>query len=197
MPTIRLLDREADYTKLERFWYDIYCVGRGVLLDKADHDLKLLPDPLVGGSNAFVAEDVDGVCGSVVTTYSSDADIEEYERFYEMCRVPQHPHTTSITRKLMVSRRYRGSRLGVALACATFELALSDGITHNFIDCNRPLHSFFQKLGFQNHSDWKVHADFGEVRVMLLRLAEDQEYFHRIGSPFARKHASEANHVAL
>lgn len=197
MYKIRLAESTRDSTDLRRFWYGVYCIERGVLLDKGDHQLKLLDDPFIAESNIFVAEDSNGICGTVMTTYSRQVDIGEYASFYEMQRLPEHPPTTSITRKLMVSRGYRGSRLGIALACAAFDRAFIDGITHNFIDCNRPLQPFFQKLGFRNHSEWKIHPDFGEVRVMVLRLLKDQDYFLAIGSPFTRKGGWESCHVAV
>jgi hypothetical protein len=191
MYTIKLANDRTNLRAVKRFWYQVYCLEREVLLESADHGSGLLGDPLLHESNLFIAEDEEGICGTVMTTYSFRADLGEYVEFYQMTRFPTHPKTTSITKKLMVSRRYRGSRLGVQLACAAFDQALRDGITHNFIDCNRPLYKLFRGLGFREHCGWQDHPDFGEVCVMLLRLVEDQIFFERIRSPFARHAALE------
>jgi predicted GNAT family N-acyltransferase len=159
MYSISIADNRTDLEAVLRFWYEIYCVQREVLVEEADHASKMLDDPFLSTSNLFVAADENGICGTVLTTYSNQSDIKKYADFYEMSRVPEHPRTTSITRKLMVSQRYRGTRLGVQLACATFDRSSADGITHNFIDCNRRLYRFFRGLGFREHCGWKTHPD--------------------------------------
>jgi len=174
--------------QVRALWYQLYCLERGVLLRMADTARQQLTDPLLGKGNLFIARGTATgfIYGTVLSTYCQYGIPSRYESFYEMARIDVHPATTSITTKLMVARCRRGSNIASRLACATYQQGLRDGITHNFMDCNEPLYPFFTALGFRHHAGPKIDEDFGTVRVMLLRLREDQPYFRAIRSPFMR-----------
>lgn len=181
--------REPDELRqVRRFWYQVYCEERGILLEQADHVRRELADPLDLQGNIFVGRDDAGaVCGTVMTSYSRDGDLAGYEAFYEMSRLgDSHPSSSSITTKLMVSKSCRRTPLAVMLITATFRKCIADGITCSVIDCNVPLVSFFTGLGCVPHAGWKKHRAFGDVCVMVIRPYDDARHIHAIGSPLAK-----------
>jgi hypothetical protein len=83
----------------------------------------------------------------------------------------------------MIAPEYRRSTLAVRLSIFVYEYSLNNGITHNFIDCNEHLISFFVGLGFIQHIPLKNHEEYGDVTCMRLQL-HDREHMDRLASPF-------------
>jgi stearoyl-CoA desaturase (Delta-9 desaturase) len=50
---IQLASSPSELDQIASFWYEIYCKGRGVLLDVADHDKRELRDPVVSRVDRF------------------------------------------------------------------------------------------------------------------------------------------------
>ncbi len=186
--TVRLATDQQTHRNVRCFWYHVYCEVRGVLRHKADHSAKELDDPLMRKARLFVAVgDDDAVIGTIMSTYARETDLEPYTTQYELKRHASFPHSASITTKFMVLPGRRGSRVAVRLAKAAFDQGLRDGITHNFIDCNRPLFPLFESLGYRAFVGWKQSAEFGDVCIMSLGLIEDEAYMRQIGSFFVRE----------
>ncbi len=137
--SITLAQSATDYTEVARFWYQIYCVLRGVLRDQADHTAMELRDPLMQVGDLFIARCDGEVTGTVLSTYARDDPLQDYADFYELARLPEFPATVAITTKFMVSPQYRNGTLPIRLLQATTSKGLRDGITHTVFDCNPPL----------------------------------------------------------
>lgn len=182
LPLITLAKGEGDFQEVSLFWYQIYCVHRGVLRTYADHDKKMLDDALMRNGHLFVARRNGRIVGTVLSTYARSANLGAYEHFYELDKLSEYPNSVGITTKFMVDPKYQKSQLAIRLLQATFRKGLEDNISHAVFDCNEPLEAMFSDLGCRNHVGWKEHPDFGRVRVMMIRLRDDASQFAAEGN---------------
>lgn len=174
--------REAVYC----FRYRLYVEEMGRRQIYADHDRKMIVEPLDKSGYIFAAFQDDQVVGTVRVNYARLSDLEYYPSLYAMDSVGLfHPQRTSITTKLMVSPEFRSKTLAVRLALAAYKQGIRDGIKYDFIDCNPHLVEFFLGLGYRVHKGQIKHTEYGEVVSMILDL-EDLDNFERLRSPFRR-----------
>ncbi len=183
--TIRLVSTDEDRFAVYRFRYEIYVKEMGRKQVYADHDRRLVEDPLDWAtSRLFVAREAktNAIIGTVRTNYLRDGSVGGYEAHYRLPESPNLRSSISMTTRLMIEPRYRRTRLAIALAEATYAQALQDGIREDFIDCNSHLLSFFDRLGYRfSHS--VEHPEYGMVDVMNLQF-HDRSHFEAKRSPF-------------
>jgi len=148
----------------------------------ADHNTKMIVDPLDDTAIVLGAESKGQFVGTARVNFCVDGNLGSYPDFYEISRAPEDWFRSSITTRLMVRPKYRGTRLPLKLAQASFELGLRNNIRWNYIDCNGPLEGFFAKLGYVE-SFKKDHPEYGLVSCMRLDLY-DEDHLRSVGSPF-------------
>jgi hypothetical protein len=150
----------------------------------ADHARKLICEALDDFALLITAR-IDGeVVGTVRVNYSRNGDLGLYERLYGMAQFGDlHPAYTSITTKLMVDQRLRGSAVAKQMCRVVYLRGLADGIRLNLIDCNDNLLSLYQHLGYRKIRD-VVHPEYGPVSLLMLDM-NDLEYLQAVHSPFA------------
>ena len=74
----------------------------------------------------------------------------------------EHPATTSVSTRLMVSPEHRGSTLATRLCRAAFDFGSDHGVVWNFMDCNDHLVGFFARMGFEK-THTAIHEEYGRV----------------------------------
>lgn len=184
MKRITLATTEDEFRDVRRFWYRIYCVVRGVLRDKADHERGELDDPLLGVGRLFVARDANGeVQGTLMATYNTDGPLGDYADFYELDRLVGEK--VAIVTKLMVTPDRKGTGLSLELLRAATAAGVHDGVAYAVYDANPPTDSLFHRLGGVDWLGFKHHPSFGHVRVMYTRLRDDAPILSSPGHPLA------------
>jgi hypothetical protein len=184
--TIALARTEGDFQKVRQFWYQIYCVLRGVLRDEADHLTHELNDSLLTKGKLLMALDANGeMIGSMLMTYARSSDLGSYFDFYELEKLPTDLTNTAIVTKFMVTPERRGTQLPIALLKEGMRVLIQDEIHCVVYDANPPTDSLFKRLGGIDWLGPKTHPVFGNVRVMMSRLKEDREIFSHPSNPLA------------
>ncbi len=176
---------ERDRMEVYRFRYRVYVEEMRRKQQYADHTAKTVCEPLDEWGEILAARDEEGhVVGTVRYNFGASGSFGYYTDLYEMKRAGRYfPEQVSITTKLMVSPTLRNTRLGLELALATFRLGLRLGDKFDFIDCNAPLVSFFERLGYRRYLKDIEHPEYGAVVPMVLAL-DDLAHFEALGSPF-------------
>ena len=109
--------------------------------------------------------------------------IGKYESFYGLDQLSGiQRRRSTITTKLMVGGRFRGTKLPMQLARAAYAHTLETGMLYDFIDCNDHLVGFFEKLGYRSHSGRVYHPEYGHVNSMYIAL-QDAVHMHNVRSP--------------
>ncbi len=171
-----------------RFRYAVYVEEMGRPQRYADHQNRLIAEPLDSVSAVFAAVDERGnVVGTIRHTWATDRPESEYTSMYRMeAFEPFFPHRCSFTTKLMVSAAYRGSTLGTRLAIETFDFGARRQIALNFIDCNNNLIPYFKALGYLPFPRVHQHEEYGCVQVMVLPVV-DLQHLQSLRSPFFKR----------
>jgi GNAT superfamily N-acetyltransferase len=183
---IRLARTPAELHAVYRLRYEVYVEELQRVQRYADHEARLVVEPLDRTGRIFGAFEGDRAVGTVRVNFARDSELGEYESLYGMASLgAKHPRVTSITTKLLVTKDYRSSSLAYRLAAAAYADGLPEGIEHDFVDVYPPRVPFFEKLGYRVHIPEAVHSEFGSVIVMRLDL-RDEAHLRAVGSPFLR-----------
>lgn len=176
-------EREAIY----QFRYNIYVEEMGRVQTYADHQQRIIREPLDDTGVLFSAYESGLLIGTARMNYSRASNLDYYADFYEMSKVGHfHPLRTAITTKFMIKPEYRGGTLAFRLTTALYAQAIKNRIRYIFIDVNDHLVDFFSKLGSHIHKTGN-HPEYGDVTVMLLDM-EDINLFEKLRSPFRKEY---------
>ncbi len=180
---IKQAETEEELQRLYQFRYDVYVDEMARTQMYADHERRMIVEPLDESAMNIIALDDDTVVGGLRVNFSKYTDLGYYSDLYEMEKLGKfHPKFTSITTKLMIIKEHRKGRLAIRLAQAAYVAAVDAGIMFDFIDCNDHLLHFFKKLGYRQIRQKINHKEFGEVTPMII-CVNDLEYFEQIESP--------------
>lgn len=182
---IKFVDSSSHLESVYRFRYRVYVDEMNRAQRYADHDARVIIDPLDSFGHILIALDKGRLVGTLRINFLREGDIGEYNSFYGLEELTERERAvTSITTRLMIEKEYRSGTLAVRLSKAVFAFALRHQIETDFIDCNPPLDAFFSKMG---HKKVRciTHPEYGDVTVMKLNLL-DQNYLRSIRSPFVR-----------
>jgi hypothetical protein len=184
MIEIRLAKTTNEREQIYRFRYQIYSEEMGRRQDYADHDRRMIVEPLDVTGKVFGAWEDGSVVGTVRTNFARDFDLGYYEHLYSLQRAgAYHPQHTSITTKLMVAKNHRGWNLAVLLAVAAYKTLRENGIEFDFIDCNSHLVPLFFKWGYRLYKENAEHPEYGKVTPLVLALG-DIQHLREVRSPF-------------
>jgi GNAT superfamily N-acetyltransferase len=172
-----------------RFRYDIYVREMSRPQKDADHERARIEDALDADALLLAAKDAASplIVGTVRANIVGRASRGIYEDIYGLASLSEEARElTTITTRMMIARRLRGTALAVQLASALFARGLDRGIETDLIDCNRHLVPFFTHLGYRQMGTVS-HPEYGDVTVMRLDV-RDVAHLRAVGSPLACVH---------
>ena len=184
---IKEVQTSADWDEVYRFRYLIYVEEMDRLQEYADHNQKLIQEPLDRSGHVLAAYADDGhIVGTVRFNVGVDEHFGLYVDLYHLKEFGQFfPSCISITTKLMIAAECRKGRLAMNLALECYDRGLNLGTCFDCIDCNEPLVGFFMKLGYRQIYPSVRHPEYGEVTPLVL-VMHDTEYLKSIRSPLAK-----------
>ena len=180
---IRIFEPESAPLDLYRFRYAIYVEEMRRKQFYASHKDRTITDPLDATAVNIVAIDGDAICGCVRVNFLRRGPIGEYQSLYGIDRLPEsEQQASSITTRLMVGRAWRRTTVTSRLITTIYEYALRRDILTDYIDCNRHLIPFFERLGYRKRFTCN-HPEYGDVTVMSIDV-RDRAHLRKIASPF-------------
>lgn len=183
----------AELEKIFQFRYQVYVDEMGEKQRFADHEGRRIEDPLDPSAINIAAWHESIVIGHVRVNFSRNAPLDYYSELLGMAFAgDDHPGATSVSTRLMVASRFRGSNVTVRLCVAAFRAGLEHGIRWNFITCREHLVPLYQGLGFREYRQIVEHDEYGEVMPLVLKL-DDLPHLEALGSPFAAVYRAWAN----
>jgi GNAT superfamily N-acetyltransferase len=183
---VRLAHSSADREAVYRLRYRVYVEEFGFQQIYADHERKIVQDPLDATAIVLLAEVGGEVVGTVRTNIASDSDLGRYaalHRLHELRGVALSQIT--MTSKLIVDARYRNGRIARQLVQALFRIGVMHGVAVDFIDCEGRLLPLYERLGYRRTSEQPFeHPELGPRYPLCLWT--DAAYLTRVGSPFVK-----------
>lgn len=181
---IRLAKNRSDRTAVFKFRYETYVNEMKRSQKFADHQQRVIEEPLDASGHILIAEKAGQTIGTARFNVGVDQYFGIYGRLYRLREFePFYPARVSITTKLMVAREHRHGQLALRLALACYAEGLRLGTAFDFIDCNHHLVGFFRKLGYRQIFPDIVHPEYGPVVPMVLAM-HDTNHLANVGSPF-------------
>lgn len=188
---------ESDLILTGRLRYQATVEEMGLDMKHADHGMRTVIEPLDHFGHIFVAWNENGeAIGTVRINIIAEGDIGHYYDLYDVERIYSEKSATrvSVTTRMVVDKRYRGTRLSLMLSQAAYGFYLENNIEYDVIDCRHRLVPFFQKLGFVEHVKSLTHPEFGSVKVSYLDV-NNEKHLECVKSPFLnqlRKHQEQS-----
>lgn len=179
---VRLADT-ADLRQLVyRFRYDVYVKKMGRRQIYADHSAECVVEPMDASARNYIAL-LDGKpIGSIRANSFDDPRAKYYRSIYRIHQFPELAlQKVQLTTKLMLLPQYQGTSYGPRLIQAYAAEGYRLGVEVDFIDCNKHLIPFFERMGYFSYTGWVFHKEYGTVRPMFLAV-DTISYLRRLGS---------------
>ncbi len=187
MAEIRLAESEEERLAVYRFRYSVYVEEMGIDESYADHERKLITDPLDHPQAMLLAAwDGERVVGTLRTNRVCDGGLSRYLEYYRLTDLPQpFLEETSVSTRTMVAADLRRTTLTARLACECFKWMLNHGLHTDFCDIFPAVMPFSTGLGYKLLFDDFYHPEYGLGYVMRLDLY-DLEHLVKVRSPLRR-----------
>lgn len=138
-------DREAAF----RLRYAVYIQELKYPQRYANVEKTIIEDPFDASAILLVAKVGHCVVGTVRSNFG---DRCSFGIFHELHKISQiallDPKHVSMTSRLVVDRQYRSGRISLLLAQHIFQIGVAHGIKVDFIDCQKGLIPFYERLGY-------------------------------------------------
>jgi len=161
---------QATLGSAQRLRYEVYCTELGRQSPYADHERKLIHDPLDQFGHTFIAIENGEAIGTLRTNFSSEGPLGALEEHYGMHASKHHPARTAICTKFMVKRSKRGSLAFLKLLLACLEHVQRNGAAECYIDCTPNLVRFYERCEFKVCGAPFLHHENGLSVPMMLDL---------------------------
>ena len=181
---VRIADSAAELEAVYQFRYQIYVDEMQRIQHYADHERKMIIDPLDTDAINFAAWNGDRVVGVIRANLARQGSLGLYESLYDMGALgSDHPLRTSIATRFMVEPELRRTGLPMRLVLLMYDYGLLHGVRWNVMDCNDHLIPLFHGIGYRQHVEPRDHPEYGTVNIMRLDM-HDEAYLRTVGSPY-------------
>jgi hypothetical protein len=179
---VREATTDAEREAIYQLRYQIYVEELGCAPEFADKERQALSEPIDSWAHNFYAL-LDGeIVGAVRRNLRRDGPLE-HEKLYDFDRFkPYYPEQVSMSTKLVISPRKRGSLVLKQLCLKNYEFGQQQGIKFDFLDCWPHLINLYEHLGYRRYKTSVNHPEAGYMTPMV--LVEDLDHLEKVGSPF-------------
>ncbi len=184
---VRLATTLAEKEAIYRLRYQVYIeeMGGGVRHSEADPAKRQLRDELDEKALHFYVCQQGEVVACVRHNLRRDGPFECEDSFAMQRFAPAYPNQVSMTSRLVVHPKLRGTHVLKELACTGFEYGIQKtDMRFDFIDCHPRLIPLYSRLGYRIYDPGFRHPKYVYVVPMVL-VFHDVDYLERIKSPFA------------
>ena len=180
---IVLADTDALRNLVYRFRYDIYVKRMGRRQLYADPSSEAIVEPQDRLGRTHLALDGQGnAIGTIRSNLASDTSMIYYRKLYRLDEFEfSDLSDIQITTKFIIHPSHRGSTLAHRIIRDFAIDGYIRSIKINFIDCNKSLINFFERLGYSSYCGWRFHKEYGTVRPMFYAV-DAVNHLHNIGS---------------
>jgi hypothetical protein len=183
---IRQITQRAELETVFRLRYQIYVEEMGDKAKYANHQLKMIEEPLDDQGTILGAFDDGTLLGSLRLNWGFH-NIGHYADYYSMRSFGSYfPERTTFTTKLVVHPEYRHSPVAIRLAIEGFKIYCNSRACFDLVDCKANLRPFFLKLGYRQVFSDVVHPECGDIHHPMVLVTGDREHLERVHSPFRR-----------
>lgn len=163
--------------RAQRVRYEVYCGEFGRDSPYADHDQRILIDPLDAHGTSFLAVYEGEDAGTARVNFSKHGGLSILPDLYGMAASPHHPDGTCVITKYAIPEKWRGGATYMRIFAGIATFVETEGMTEIFIDCVPHLARFYATMKFRPSAEEFVHYENGLSVPMVLNVPE---YFSRM-----------------
>jgi predicted GNAT family N-acyltransferase len=186
----------AQIDEARRFRYRIYVAEQGKTLSTADHECRMLIDPLDEGAWHFVCH-VSG--GELVGSCRLHCGARLPSRIENSLRLTEfmthYAQPVGYISKLMFARNLRGRGAALQLLSHVYRSGRDAGAMICFSHCNPKLAPLYERMGLHRFGHTFVDSEVGP-QVPLVQILEDESHYRECRSPLLKDCSSYANDTA-
>ena len=185
-PVVKMATTEAEREAIYRLRYEVYIeeMNGQSRHSEADVAARQLYDEWDPHSYHFYVEQNGRPAACARLTLRRDGPFECDNEFNLDRFGPAFPKHVSMSSRLALHPKLRGSHLLKQLTCTMFTFAKEQGMRFDFIDCHPKLLPLYTRLGYRLYQPGFNHPKYTYVIPMVL-VFDDIEHFKRVHSPFA------------
>jgi GNAT superfamily N-acetyltransferase len=170
---------------VHRFRYEVYVEQMKRRQIWADHAARLIEEPMDASARNYIAFKGDAPVGVIRANMADDPAMAYYRKLYRIDSLGvRDVSKVQITTKLMVRPDLRNTTVGARMIQFYADQGYQLGVQVDLLDCNRPLMSFFERMGYFSYCGWVFHKEYGTVRPMIFGV-DTVDYISTIGSILA------------
>lgn len=186
--TLRIASCAEDRERVYRFRYRIYVQEMGKRIFDADHQRACLQDDDDDGARLWMAEQGDELVATLRFQWGGEVEFSSYWR--DVYGLPHFlaefgGHAISLTSRLMVEPKFRGSSVLASMLSETYRSARGLGVRFDFINCTPGLVQFYESLGYRRFTRGFVDRDTG-YHVPMLFVLGGLAHMRQVRSVFSR-----------
>jgi hypothetical protein len=176
---------ESQRADVFAFRYHVIAGEQGVSADPSiDHVNRTIVDPADATGTVLGAWAEGVLAGTIRMNLLRDGPAPPYSDVLELTGLPEDERRRlSVTSRLMVGTRWRGTPLGIRLGQAVIRHYVASGLAWDYIVVRPELQPFYTRLGYQRTAR---NVDFPGVGSLTpLRLNLDPTYLKNTRSAFS------------
>lgn len=158
---VRLCRSKEVLLEVQKLRYQIYWHELERNCHGADHERKILTDPLDDFGHTFVCYDGGRLVGAISANRTNEGDIGDLADLYGMKTSKYYPDYTAITTKFVIVPSHRKSTTALELIAALCAYGMQQGIEEGYIDSILPLMPYYKALGFEVAEKPFIHPENG------------------------------------
>ena len=182
---IHIAESEQKRYEIYRFRYRIYIEEMAKPYRHADHEKKILTDPLDESGTLLYAEEDGQITGTLRINWGTDQTaLDFFDKPFDLELFGDFPPGDfSFTSRLMVASKLRRSALAANLCNTAYRIGRQRGVQFNFAHCNPRITGLFQHLGFRTYKGDIEDEEVGRQTPLIL-LLQDIEHLKAVDSLF-------------
>ena len=157
--------------EIGRFRYEIFVEEQGLNDPYADHDNRVVTDPLDETAHQITARKGGKLIAVGRANIIREGEHRAATSIYHLDDFgPDYRETTSLSTRLMIAPSYRGGRLTAQMMIEGLRIVKSANCDWCVALCRPDLKEFFQRMGFEPHMDHIEHPHFGDRSLMKYNI---------------------------
>jgi Acetyltransferase (GNAT) family len=169
--TVRAAANAAERKAACRVRYEVYIEEMGWDSQYANHQSRLLEQPLDKTGEIWIALSNGEIVGTVRINVGSGSELGFYSDAYSLDSLPECRGIAGVVTNFVMRRSHRNLTIAMQLVRAVFASAVRAGVGLIFLDCEPKMARLYAWMGFEVHNPDFIHPHYGPGICMKMNIS--------------------------
>ncbi len=175
--SVRMVKSPQERTRVFRSRYEIYVEEMGRKNKYANHESRLIEDPLDRSGLLWIATMNNEIAGSLRANIGFANDLGIYKDLYGLDSPAGNSSPVAVLSNFVIHRAHRNLRVAMALVRTAYAEGLRAGVQFAFLDCQPTMVRFYLWMGCEVHRPVVVHPEYGPSVCMKMEVSKWTQRF--------------------